>query len=174
MYMTDTESQVHIVLESKAPIQRGFTLIELMIVVAIVGILAALAIPQYQTYVARSQYSRAVGEAGSMKAAVETCINEGRTNGMGSGPNLCDDQITTGSTILQGPSQGTLVIPVGMGVPQVSFNNSGAASIVATFGNSATPVLHNGTVNWVRTAAGTWSCSSGGGVAVRFTVPGCP
>jgi len=50
--------------------QAGFTLIELMIVVAIVGILAAIAIPAYQDYIARSQVSEAVATAGAVKTAV--------------------------------------------------------------------------------------------------------
>jgi type IV pilus assembly protein PilA len=59
----------------------GFTLIELMIVVAIIAILAAIAIPQYQTYVARSQVTAALGEISPGRTAYETLVNQGVTDG---------------------------------------------------------------------------------------------
>src|SRR5688572_33062243 len=59
-------------------LQQGFTLIELMIVVAIIGILAAIAIPAYQDYTIRAQVSEGMNLAAAAKAAVaETYLNRG-------------------------------------------------------------------------------------------------
>jgi len=59
-------------------VQQGFTLIELMIVVAIIGILAAIAIPAYQDYTIRAQVSEGMNLAGAAKTAVaETYLNRG-------------------------------------------------------------------------------------------------
>jgi len=57
--------------------QAGFTLIELMIVVAIIGVLAAIAIPAYQSYTARAKFSEVVGAAGPAKLAVDLCVQTG-------------------------------------------------------------------------------------------------
>ena len=58
----------------KARTQKGFTLIELMIVVAIIGILASIAVPQYQDYLSRSRWSDNLSQAASAKAAIGECI----------------------------------------------------------------------------------------------------
>ena len=61
-------------------LQQGFTLIELMIVVAIIGVLAAVAVPAYQDYVSKSQVTAALAEIDPGKLQVDAQLNEGLTD----------------------------------------------------------------------------------------------
>lgn len=142
--------------------QSGFTLIELMVVVAVIGILAAVAIPQYQNYIGRSQVVRVMQESGALRAAVEVCINDGRLT-VGAGLDQCDPGATASDLIdtAAGQSQTGQVLPPSTGVPQVSSPLASDATITATFGNRVTARLQGvgATVTWQRQITGSWSCS---------------
>ncbi|PUA29034.1 MAG: hypothetical protein B0W54_11295 [Cellvibrio sp. 79] len=136
----------------------GFTLIELMMVVAIIGILVAAALPAYQNYTAKTQASRVMAEAGGLRSLIETCVNGGRTT-IGLGVGECDPN-TSGSTLIAGASQTGAVLPTGIGVPQVTFGAAGIVTIEAAFGNQAHPVFASQTLTWSRSADGAWTCST--------------
>ena len=100
-------------------LQQGFTLIELMIVVAIIGILAAIAIPAYQDYTIRAQVSEGMNLAAAAKAAVaEDFLNEGAAP-----VNRTDAGMTATDTDTQGK--------------YVSSVNVANGTIVITYGNEA-------------------------------------
>ena len=151
--------------------QKGFTLIELMIVVAIIGILAAVAIPAYQNYIAKSQVSRVMGEAGGLKTTVDTCIFDGKTTVV-----YADTTVATECFVSAGASniQATSAVSGGA-IPVVTIGATGTATIVATFGQSAAADLKAGTpktLTWTRTTTGTWSCATT--ALAKYAPSGCP
>lgn len=153
------------------PTSKGFTLVELMIVVAIIGILAAIAIPQYQRYTVRAQVNRVLSESASGKSAVEECALTGRLV-IGNGAAECDPGFA-GSTLIAGASQTGAPLPLNVGVPQVSSPLTGAGdTITATFGNAAGAAILGTTLVWTRAADGTWTCQST--VPAQFAPDSCP
>ncbi len=143
--------------------QKGFTLIELMIVVAIIGILAAIAIPQYQDYIARSQVNRVVGEVSALKTSAEENLMRGVTPSGTEGAANNNLGFTESSLI-----DGFVV----------NFDGTGAGSMVATLGESASTAIDGATVTISRTANGAWSCSvsqgaAGAGWDPSFIPAGC-
>lgn len=90
--------------------QGGFTLIELMIVVAIIGILAAIAVPQYQQFQRKAKFSDVVSQTAAYKSAVELCIqnNNGSPTGCDTGTSSSDGTWSIPAAIASGAGKGNL------------------------------------------------------------------
>ena len=128
--------------------QEGFTLLELMIVVAIIGILSAFALSQYQTYVAKSQITAAIAELNGARPQYELIMNEGSSSGR--------SIYTVDNMFFSSSSQYCkydVHAPVaGVSNPALECELTGVASIIK--GES---IFLN------RDASGKWNCSTSAG-----------
>ncbi len=138
--------------------QSGFTLIELVIIVAIIGVLAAIAIPQYQIYMAKTQATRVINELGQLRMTVEECLQTGKTV-IGLGTDECDPR-STASNLIVGGSQVGVVLPNDTGVAQISNPLVLESTITAIVSDNVNPILIDKNIKWLRTRNGSWSCRS--------------
>ena len=144
--------------------QQGFTLIELMIVVAIIGILAAVAIPSYNDYTARAQVTEAVNLTGGMK----TCIAESISD-KGFATQLSNCGLVNSSGV--GKFVDTIACANCDGATVVLSDGSVAVTVVATFATAgASSQLVNQTFAISTTDGNNWECGLVGSAAGGTTV----
>lgn len=132
-------------------VQKGFTLIELMIVVAIIGILAAVAIPQYQDYVTKSKWGSNISDLNSLKKAIGICFQSNSGDG-----TLCDSAAELNLGGLPTPKYATGAVALTGAVGSMVINFTGTTEVGSyVFEGSCAPDVSGTKINCDKTATDT-------------------
>ena len=157
-------------------IQKGFTLIELMIVIAIIGILAVIALPAYQDYTARAQVSEAISlMEGQKSAVVEYYADKGKWPTSNEEAGIATNTSIQGKYVAQVDVGANGVITATMKATDVNNEIKGKTVSLTPTATTTTAATNGQASTTTGNGSFTWTCKPGAtnGVATKFLPSSC-